>query len=214
MTNSTDVFSSHRIPLRAALQSTLDACEYSYAALLQSQMAITAHDEDVMLPGLVCLAIADAVGGEATVARGPAVSLVLLGAMRRVFDGIASEGASELEREWGMPRALNAGDGFYALAHSNLIAASGELGAEKRLLALGILDRASHELSLDMHAGIAPGVSLLSAGAALGGLFAGADLATVSQLGALGSDLQDGLPDQAREALEAAATYLRNRSRR
>jgi hypothetical protein len=219
MTANNDPFAAHRIPLRTALQSALDAETYGYAALLQSQMAISAHDDDILMPGLLCLATAEAIGGDATVSLAPAVSLVLLGAMSAVFEAIAGEGASELEREWGMPRALNAGDGFYALANTILLSATKGMGTDDGLQAVGLLDAACHGLSLEIHRGVRESFPLLRAGAALGALFAGADGTFVTELGAPGSHLvpisRSGVhsPEGLRNVLANMATYM-NRSRR
>jgi hypothetical protein len=180
-------------------------------------MAVSAHEEDVLLPGLICMATAEALDGNLEEATQAGVALVLLAAMRRVFDGIAAEAKSSLEREWGMPRALNAGDGFFALAQQHFLASTGTLPVAQRALALESFDRACQELSVEMNAAT-PSLSLQSVAASSGALFAGADTALIGSLAGFGRNLNPGsipdMPESAVSKLLAVKEYITNRSRR
>lgn len=131
---TSDPFAPYRPALEAALTRAIDSLSTSHAVLLSHQVETGASRE----PGLLCLLAADALGAPASTAEPAAVALSLLDAMAATFGGLDDEGAA-LAR-YGMPRSLNAGDGFYALAQSALLhtADNGEPG--QRLAAIDLLD--------------------------------------------------------------------------
>jgi hypothetical protein len=129
-----DSFAAYRPALEAALTRAIDSLTTSHAVLLSHQVETGASRE----PGLLCLLAADALGAPAGSAEPAAVALSLLDAMAATFDGLDEEGAA-LSR-YGMPRSLNAGDGFYALAQSALLHSIDSDDTTKRLAAIDLLD--------------------------------------------------------------------------
>src|SRR5688500_8173346 len=108
-----DPFAAYRAALEAALTRAIDSLAASHAVLLSHQVETGASRE----PGLLCLLAADALGASGGIVEPAAVALSLLDAMATTFEGLDEEGAA-LSR-YGMPRSLNAGDGFYALAQAS-----------------------------------------------------------------------------------------------
>ena len=216
MNQAADPFVSQRDRLKAALDAAPDRVRYSYSALVRQQIASVADDGDVPLPGLLCLITAEAFGAESDAALQPATALSLLGAMARVFEDIAVEGPAGLEREWGMPRSLNALDAFYALAQSLVIESTAGLEPEKRLKAVGLLDEACHVLSLELQAGAGASRTLIDAGLALGGLFGNANAVQMAELSDFAQRPSAGalqsLPIGVQNALVRAIPYITRRS--
>jgi hypothetical protein len=111
-----------------------------------------------------------------------ATALVLLSQMGDVFLSLESQdGGASLSTAWGMPRALNAGDAFFAAAQNAVLTDEGEISVQRRLHALSILDDATRGF---MEALLAAGEeatssqgeqSLLVAALLLAGVYAGAD---------------------------------------
>ena len=100
---------------------------------------------------------------------------------------------SSLSTAWGMPRSLNAGDAFFAMAQESVLAAPAELTAADRLQATRILDGGSRDLLDALFAanGNADPVAigqraLLPAAMALGALLGGADAGASQRLAELG----------------------------
>jgi len=221
MSTGADPFASYRGPLQARLQEALADDATAHAVLLRQHSA--ALPESSRLPALLCLLTADALAGRAEQALPAAASLVLLAEMSRVFAAIGGEGhaGGGLAATWGMPRALNAGDGFFVLAQSALLDADAGLDEEQRLRALSILDEAARAISEEQcqaaPSEVAGHRALFEAGASLGAVFAGADAATASRFAAFGRALGEGAPDEAqiaglgakaRERLALAARYV------
>ncbi len=189
-------FASHRGRLLAGAREALAGLGAGHAALLRDQIATAdgrAGEQEAFLPSLLCLAAAEALGAPAERALPAATALLCLAEMASIFEGIAGHGtaAGALPATWGMPRALNAGDGFFVVAQSALLKAEG-LSAEERLRALDLLDGACRDLSEELYEAAQAnatvrGRSLLPAAAALGGLFAAADAGLVACLTAFGS---------------------------
>jgi geranylgeranyl diphosphate synthase type I len=236
MSAATDPFASYRQPLLADLRRTLEASDLSHAALLREQFAAmstagTGGDTGPeLLPSFLCLSTAEALTGRADEALPPATALALLATMGRVFAELASSGAgrtgagSHLEAAWGLPRTLNAGDAFYAAAQSTLLGAPGGT-PERNLKALEMLDSASRAYSDELHQRLAlprdrvsHSAALLSAGTALGALYAGAGPAVVEALAAFGRSVASGadtapldrisISNEARRRLTDAAKYI------
>ena len=196
--SAADPFASYRALLREGVKQALVEQKGSHAALLHAQLAEGDPPREGPAP-LLCLLTADALGARPENALPAATALLLLTEMGRVFRDIAADGAG-LAKPWGMPRALNAGDGLFALAQDALLAADAGLSADRRLRALDLLDAAARALGGELEAaaeGAAapPGSSLLAAALALGGLAAGAGADIVEQLGAYGASLAAGAPD-------------------
>ena len=188
---TSDPFASYRPALEAALTRAIDSLSTSHAVLLSHQVETGASRE----PGLLCLLAADAMGAPAGAAEPAAVALSLLDAMAVTFGGLDEEGAA-LSR-YGMPRSLNAGDGFYALAQSALLHATDAGDADQRLQALQLLDATCNAHAEDMRlaAAGAPSVSTLrNAGIEFAALAAGVTTAS--------------LPADARAKIDAALQLL------
>jgi hypothetical protein len=139
-----DIFAAYRPALEAALTRAIDGLAASHAVLLSHQVETGASRE----PGLLCLLAADALGVPEDAAQPAAVALSLLDAMAATFDSLDEEGAA-LSR-YGMPRSLNAGDGFYALAQSALLHATDAGEPEQRLAAIDLLDATCRAHAEDM----------------------------------------------------------------
>jgi hypothetical protein len=211
---SADPFAAFRTPLWEAVDRAVDAVDYGYGKLMRQELQSLSGDEDLLLPGLLCLATADALGERSAEAMPAATALTLLSAMRRVFGDIAGD-EGVLGENWGMPRALNAGDAFFAVAQRSLLDAAQRLDPERQAWSMRTMDAACRGLSVEMkHAEHGP--TLYSAGAAFGALFAGADDPRVESLAAFGRDLDASRVDgsvsaEARRSLSDAAAYIHGR---
>ncbi len=212
MTNPTDPFASLRPGLKAALQASVDGVRYSYVEPMREQIAAVEDDETVLLPGLLCLAVAEAYGAKAEVALPAAIMLGLLGAMTHIYDDIAAEGLDGLERAWGMPRTLNTLDAFYALAQTQFLDGLATLSEDARREAAALLDEVCHHLSLDLHEGDGRRATFLSAAATFGGMFAGADSKQVVALTVFGmlpsAETLQGLDEAVQAALRSTLPYI------
>ncbi len=184
---TTDPWAPYRAMLGEAVHRAVAGERLSHAELVRLQVDADEGADDVA--ALLCLRFADAVCGNPEAAVPPATSLALLSQMARVFLGLESQGgAPSLSTAWGMPRVLNAGDAFYALAQEALLATHDELPAAKRLRAVDTLDVAVRDYAEALNA--APGVDQLAAGqqalvpaaATLAGIYAGADDDTMTRL--------------------------------
>jgi geranylgeranyl pyrophosphate synthase len=186
-----DLFAAYRPALEEALTRAIDSLSTSHAVLLSHQVETGASRE----PGLLCLLAADALGAPQGAAEPAAVALLLLDAMAATFEGLDDEGAA-LSR-YGMPRALNAGDGFYALAHSALLHASDAGDAAQRLAAIDLLDATCRAHAEDMRLSATKGQAgstLRNAAVEFAALAAGVSSAS--------------LPDAARAKIDAALQAL------
>jgi geranylgeranyl diphosphate synthase type I len=181
----------------------------------------------------LCLACCEAVGGDAAQAIPAAVAIELLHNFTLIHDDIedASEtrhGRPTLWRTFGVPLAINAGDGMFALAHRTLLRLAGTgVPAERVLDAARVLDDACialcegqhRDLGFETRADVTAAAyeemiagktaALLSASAAIGGIAGGADARTVAGLAEAGRLL--GLAFQVQDDVlgvwgEAAAT--------
>lgn len=194
---STDPWSAYRSLLRNALDSAVDEIEFSHGELVREQVGAAVADESE-LPGLLCLRVAEAVAGNASAALPAATALALLTEMSRVL--LSLDTAPGLSTAWGMPRALNAGDAFFAAAQHALLSGSDEMTAERRLAAVRVLDGACRDLLEALYAAAVTGDrprpvrSLYSAAVALGAISAGATNSTLSSLEELAPRLSDAAP--------------------
>jgi hypothetical protein len=190
---STDPWARYRALLQEALDGAVSDIEFSHAELVREQVLAAGRD-NVPQAGVVCLRAAEALGASAESALPGATALALVVQMGDVFLSLESQdGGSSLSTAWGMPRALNAGDAFFAAAQHTLLADEGEISVARRLRALSILDDAIRHFMEALNAPaeeatIARGEQpLLAAALLLAGLYAGADDDTMSRLRRLGS---------------------------
>ena len=145
--------------------------------------------------GLLCLLAADALGAQPGAAEPAAVALSLLDAMGVTF--VELDAADAPLGRYGMPRSLNAGDGFYALAQSALLHAVDAGEPEQRLAAIDLLDATcrAHAEDMRLTATGTPGTSTLrNAAIEFAALAAGVSTAS--------------LPAEARAKIDAALQSL------
>ena len=203
---SVEALAALRPVLDAALGRALDSLSTSHVVLLSQQLAT--EPSPAREAGLLCLLTAQSLGVKPEDAAAPAVALSLLGAMGRVFGQL--DGAESPRARWGMPRALNAGDGFYALAQAALLQDAGSPAAEQRLAAIELLDAAARAYSDALRVALPDGSnvdasSLTGAALALGALYAGASRAQAEALAA--GDFAS-LSAPARDTLSEATRFL------
>ena len=187
-----DPWARYRSLLLESLDDAIRAVGFTHAELVQEHHASQAGES--LLPGIVCLRAAEALGASAESAAPGATALVLLWKMGDVFLSLESQdGGASLSTAWGMPRALNAGDAFFAAAQNTVLTDQGEISVQSRLRALSILDDATRGfmealLAAGDGATVAQGEhSLLVAALLLAGVYAGADDEAVSRLRRLGA---------------------------
>jgi hypothetical protein len=122
-------------------------------------------------------------------------------------------GTSGLEGVWGMPRTLNAGDAFFALAHASILG----LEAAPDLAALDVFDTACRAASAALAAGRPAGPALVLPALALAAEVSGAAPSAATALRRLGESIEAGsvaaieeleIPALGRERLRAAAQRL------
>lgn len=183
--------------LRESVKRSLAAEEGSHAALLHAQLTDGGHGGENPAP-LLCLAAAEALGSEAEAALPAATALFFLGEMGRVFRDVAEGGG--LAGPWGMPRALNAGDAFFALAQAALLA-DASADAERQLRALARLDEAARGLCAELVGESAAGRALVVAALGLAGIVAGLSEEALAAVEGYAAGLAAGAPDESRLAV-------------
>jgi hypothetical protein len=171
-------FAPQRTAVLTELRRQLDALPFAYAGMLKQELAALSEEEDdaaFLLPASLCLLTAESLGAEPEEALPLAASLAMLQLMAGVFAGIAaSTGGGELQRSWGLPRTVNAGDAFFALANRALLQ-----NDSARARCTPILDATCRHLSKALFAAVTEGkparampsrvqTPLLAAGVALG----------------------------------------------
>ena len=198
---TTDPWARYRELLQDGINRAVGEIEFAHSDLVREQVAAS-EGSDGLLAGIVCLRAAEALGVDARMALPGATSLVLLAQMAAVFLSLESQdGGASLSTAWGMPRALNAGDAFFAAAQHTVLADDGEISVQRRLRALSILDDATRDFMEVLHAAgevlhaAGEGAraqdgerSLLRAALLLAGVYAGADDETMSRLRRVGSE--------------------------
>jgi hypothetical protein len=204
----------------AELQSTLSAALQDAAASADGESGVlvrqhlSAQDEEgatSMMPALFCLGLGRSLGGSEEATLAPAVSLALLAQMARVFCELDT--GTGISVAWGMPRALNAGDAFYAMAQKQLLQGCAGLSPEIGVEALQTLDDASRELSEALQAAAAAGAngpaqaarSLYPFAGSLAGLMLGLDDAETDEIVRLSAGLGSHQEVSLEEALRRAA---------
>jgi hypothetical protein len=208
--------------LGEALRRSVAAAGFSHSELLREQIEAAAGQDQPA--ALLCLRLAEAVGGKADAALPAATSLALLSLMGRVLVGLEAQGGgASLSTAWGMPRSLNAGDAFYALAQDVLLRNEGGMPAERRLLEVDTLDEASRAYAEALQAAPegmqleAGEQALRSAAAALAGIVCGTDGDTMTRLRGIalnagsqsGGDLEAALAELAKLQAMKRGTVLR-----
>ena len=187
MTN--DPFADYRPVLDAALTRALDSLATSHAVLLNHQ--VEAPYDTSRDAGLLCLFAADALGAEPGAAEPAAVALSLLDAMGATFASLDDDEAP-LAR-YGMPRSLNAGDGFFALAQSALLHIADVEDPDKHLAAVKLLDATCRAHAEDIRLQTSGAPSLRNAAVEFAALAAGVPTAS--------------LPADARAKIDAALQF-------
>jgi hypothetical protein len=217
----TDLLLSYRPLLLQDLRRVVDAVTLGHGAVLR-QHALTnegeGSEEPALMPALLCLFTCEVLGGRPEDALPAATSLAFLTRMADVFDAIAGADAGTdgtLIRSWGMPRSLNGGDAFFALAQASLLdSRRGGLDPERRFAAMGVLDQATRALSEKLYSRSDDGGGLFTAALALGALSAGTDRSVVAALMRFGASMDAGaaephwlgeLPEATRKSLTEAA---------
>lgn len=191
--------------LRQSVNRSLAAEEGAHAALLHAQLTDGGRGGEDPAP-LLCLAAAEALGSKAEAALPAATALLFLGEMARVFGDVETGGG--LAGPWGMPRALNAGDAFFALAQAALLA-DASADAERQLRALARLDEAARGLCSELAGESATGRSLLVAALGLAGIAAGLSDEALVAVEGYGVGLAAGAPDESRLAVLPPAVRRR-----
>jgi geranylgeranyl diphosphate synthase type I len=206
---TTNPWARHRALLEESINQAAADIDFSHAELVREHMAAS-NESGAQVPGVLCLRAAEALGVPAESALPGATALALVAQMAEVFLGLESQdGGASISTAWGMPRALNAGDAFFAAAHHAVLADDGEISVQRRLRALSILDDATRGFVEALEAAgegasVSQGEqSLLSAALLLAGLYAGADDETLSRLERLGTAWAN-LDAQALEAAMAS----------
>ena len=125
MSPSPETLDPYRALVLADLRALLDAVDLSHLQPLRQHLeSIEDTDTRAFDAGAVHLFAVQALTGDATRGLPAASSLTLLALSADVMRSLASNNAQPagvLENAWGMPRALNAGDAFYALAQQSLM---------------------------------------------------------------------------------------------
>jgi hypothetical protein len=180
-----------------ALRQSVDARDEGFAALMRNQLRHAEADAARFGPAVFCLALGRMIAGDETRTQPAAVALGLLEEMGHAFAGIeSSAGGDTAVGLWGMPRALNAGDAFYALGH-HLLLHDEALSETARLAAASVYTRAARAYSEALHAHSPEGAAgaaraarvLYPAAVALATLCCGLDDVSGRRLHAIAQDL-------------------------
>lgn len=226
-----DPFADLRGHLHASINDTIAGLEFSHSQLLGQRVSPLSglEADQAFLPALLCALTAEALGAPSEAGLAAATALALVEGSAYVVDDlvIAGSGSDEPPRSligsWGVPRTLNAADGFFALAHDGLMGlhdqgfdAAGVLGLADELnegcraWAEESDARFAAEVLITQH----PSHSLLTAGVRLGARVAGyeGDVAALANA-VIGDDTSQikslvGLQPFAATRLAEAASYL------
>jgi geranylgeranyl diphosphate synthase type I len=206
------VLRRYRPAVERGLRDAVDAAPAGFGALVREHFG---WDDAAASPGkllrpVMCLLVAEALGAPAERALPAAVGIELVHNFTLIHDDIEDHsdirhGRPALWRTAGLPLALNAGDGLFALARRTLLAL--ELPPDRVLRAARLLDDACIALCegqhLDLSSEARPSITLaeyeamvagktaalLAAAMALGALAAGAGDAAVDAVHACGCEL-------------------------
>lgn len=149
--NGFDRFARHWLPLlEAEMRSVLAGRDVAPAQHYQMMHYHMGWLDDAFQPGsfetgkrirpLLCLLACEAVGGEPGTALPAAAAVEILHNFSLIHDDIEDGDKTRRHRptvwkRWGVPQAINAGDGMFALAFAALLNSSGWGVADRRLLA-------------------------------------------------------------------------------
>jgi hypothetical protein len=221
-----DPFAGLRAMLMAELRFRVESVSETHGELLRRHVARLdgEHPEVDISSALLCLLTAEALGAPPEDALPAATSLALMSLMADVMAGLSREERGSLWREWGMPRALNAGDAFYALAQDTLLRSPAfAADPDRGLEAMNQLDLAARAHSEALYApgadGAGPRAMVLSCAAALGALSVNAQplaIELVADIAALRDASADdgerarnaGVSTEALAKLRAAAKFI------
>jgi hypothetical protein len=209
----------------AELRRIVDGLNFRHAELLRRQAGVlTEENEATLLAPALCLYASETLGGNRDAAVVAAASLALLEAMAAAFEGLDG---NVLSRDWGLPRALNAGDGFYVQAQRNLLRLRDHgLDDSHIYWATVLLDGAAWRIAEELYERVAPegappagrpvGHALMAPALAFAAMLADGDQAVVDAFAHDDSD--DNLEamvtgDDARQAVAAALRYIREVTR-
>jgi hypothetical protein len=201
-----------RAVVAQALERTADGLEGGYAALMRSQLRTSEADAACYGPAVLCLGIGVLSRGDETKTLPPATALALLEEMARVFIELEARPPPPLVGAWGMPRSLNAGDGFYAAAQDVLLTDQG-LPPAQRLAAAGMFSAAARAFSEALQAAgpggreavVVAARSLYPVAVALAAVCAGIADADAVRLSAIAADLATHPGSTLSGALQKAA---------
>lgn len=195
-----------RATLIEALQRAVDSLEGGYAAPVRRQLRAGG---DVYEPAVFCLGLGQVLGDQ-TRCLPPAIALALLEEMGRLF--LSLDTGDEPSASWGMPRALNAADGLYALAQKTLLEEA-SLSPDAQLEVMGIFSQAARDFSEALHAWsteddtlVEASRSLLSAAASLAALCCGLDQSSTNRLDELAREFASSAAPVS-DALQMAAAF-------
>jgi hypothetical protein len=227
---ASDPFAELRTHLHASINDAIAGLEYSHSQLLgQRVSALSGPDsDDAFLPALLCATTAEALGAPPDVALAAATALALVETSAYVVDDLVIAGSgSDVEPRglignWGVPRTLNAADGFFALAHDSLVQLH-RLGFDAGRV-LGLADELNEgcrawaeesdarlvELLLTQHPSTALLITAVRLGAGVAGYDGNVDLLTAALSGSDSSSLRDlpGLEPPTATRLAEAASYI------
>jgi hypothetical protein len=218
-----DPFVELRTHLHAAINDAIAGLEFSHSQLLGQRVSSLngPEAESAFLPALLCTYVAETLGASDDAALAAGTALALVEASAHVVDDIVIAGSgSDIEPRgligiWGVPRTLNAADGFFALAHDVLMRLDdeGEKGvdASRTLVLTDELNEACRAWSEESDARFSAGVfhtqqpsqALVNAAVRLGALVAGREASDFDSLMTL-----TGLQPSATSRLSEAADYL------
>ncbi len=209
-----DILSRYRQPVLGAMRAALDRPGIEHIALMRYHLGWEdAHGAAIDAPGgkmlrpAFCLLSCEAVGGDIARALSAAAAIELLHNFTLIHDDIedASDtrhGRETLWRRFGIPLAINAGDGLFVLAQRTLLdMTDAGVPADRVIEAARVLNEACivlcegqhadisfesrHRVSLGEYEAMIAGktASLLGASAQIGAIAGGADNATAAALG-------------------------------
>jgi hypothetical protein len=130
MTAGADPLASFRPIVMAELRRFLDSQSHRHTELLRQQLATSGDN---------------ALGADRDLELVATTSIALLEATGAIVRGLSGGAAAEqpLARDWGLPRALNAADAFFAQAQRSLLRLKDSgVGEGKTTEATHLLDRA------------------------------------------------------------------------
>jgi hypothetical protein len=208
-----------RVTVVHALERAVDLLEGGHASLLRTQLRRTETDATAYGPASFCLGLGHLISGSEDTTLPVATAMGLLEEMARVFVDLEADPPEPLAASWGMPRALNSGDAFYAAAQRVILDHEG-FTAEQRLEMLGVLTAAARAFSESLHAwapngreGVGKAVrSLYPAAASMAALASEAGEETAARLAAIAADLASQPEATLDGALRKAAALNLRRS--